>query len=58
MRQMEIRPSVSEAIDMAIKRTKADESQRQSDQLEKSSERRAEQGTIKRTVRKDLGRAA
>jgi hypothetical protein len=42
---------------MATKRTKADKAQRQSDQLEKKSERRPEQ-EIKRKVRKDFSRAA
>jgi hypothetical protein len=35
---------------MATKRTKADKSQRQSDRLEKKSERRPEQGTSKKKV--------
>jgi ribosomal protein L9 len=43
---------------MATKRTKADIAQRQSDQLEKKSERRPEQETSKRKVRKDFSRAA
>jgi hypothetical protein len=43
---------------MAMKRTKADKAQRQSDQLEKKSERRSEQGTSKKAVRKDSSRAA
>jgi hypothetical protein len=43
---------------MATKRTKADKAQRQSDQLEKKSERRPEQETSKRKVRKDFSRAA
>jgi len=43
---------------MATKRTKADKEQRQADQLEKKSERRPEQGTSKRKVRKDFSRAA
>jgi hypothetical protein len=43
---------------MATKRTKVDKEQRQSDQLEKKSERRPEQGTNKRTVRKDVSQAA
>jgi hypothetical protein len=43
---------------MATKRTKADKAQRQSEHLEKKSERRPEQGTGKRKVRKDFSRAA
>ena len=43
---------------MASKRTKADKAQRQSDHLEKKSERRPEQETIKKAVRKDSSRAA
>jgi hypothetical protein len=43
---------------MATKRTKVDKEQRQSDQLEKKSERRPEQGTSKRKVRKDFNQAA
>jgi hypothetical protein len=42
---------------MATKRTKADKAQRQSDQLEKKSERRPEQEASKK-VRKDSSRAA
>jgi hypothetical protein len=42
---------------MATKRTKVDKARRQSDQLEKKSERRPEQGTNKRKVRKDVSRA-
>jgi hypothetical protein len=43
---------------MATKRTKADKAQRQSDQLDKKSERRPEQETSKRKIRKDFSRAA
>ena len=43
---------------MATKRTKTDKAQRQSDQLEKKSERRPEQEISKRKVRKDFRRAA
>ena len=43
---------------MATKRTKADQAQRQADHLEKKSERRPEQETGKRKVRKDSIRAA
>jgi hypothetical protein len=43
---------------MATKRTKADKAQRQTDQLEKKSERRSEQETSKKAVRKDSSRAA
>jgi hypothetical protein len=43
---------------MATKRTKADKAQRQADQLEKRIERRSEQGTSKRKVRKDARKAA
>ena len=43
---------------MATKRTKADQAQRQADQLEKKSERRPEQGTSRKAVRKDSSRAA
>jgi hypothetical protein len=43
---------------MASKRTKADKAQRQADQLDKKSERRPEQATSKRKVRKDSTRAA
>jgi hypothetical protein len=53
-----IRPSLWEHIDMAIKRTKADLAQRKADQLEKKSERRPEQETSKKAVRKDSSRAA
>ena len=42
---------------MASKRTKADKAQRQSDQLEKKSERRPEQAVSKK-VSKDSSRAA
>jgi hypothetical protein len=38
--------------------TNRDKAQRQSDQLEKKSERRPEQGTSKRKERKDFSRAA
>lgn len=50
--------SLWEHIDMAMKRTRADQAHRQADQLEKKSERRPEQGISKKTVRKDSGRAA
>jgi len=43
---------------MATKRTKADLAQRKADHLEKKSERRPEQETSKRKVRKDSSRAA
>jgi hypothetical protein len=43
---------------MATKRTKVDKEQRQSDQLEKKSERRPERETLKRKVRKNFSRAA
>jgi hypothetical protein len=43
---------------MATKRTKADKEQRQSEQLEKKSERRAEQDTLKIKLPKDFSRAA
>jgi hypothetical protein len=43
---------------MATKRTKADKAQRQTDQLEKKSERRLEQETSKGKARKDSSRAA
>jgi hypothetical protein len=43
---------------MATKRTKADKAQRRSDQLEKKSERRPEQETGEREIRKDSSRAA
>ena len=43
---------------MATKRTKADKAQRQTDQLEKKSERRLEQETSKEKARKDSSRAA
>jgi hypothetical protein len=43
---------------MATKRTKADKAQRLADQLEKKSERRAEQGTSKKKARNDSSRAA
>jgi hypothetical protein len=52
------RDGMWETVGMATKRTKADKAQRQSDQLEKKSERRPEQGTSKRKVRKDFSRAA
>jgi hypothetical protein len=47
-----------ENVGMATKRTKADKAQRQSDQLEKKSERRPEPETSKRKVRKDSSRTA
>jgi hypothetical protein len=50
--------SVLMSTGMAIKLTKADKEQRQADQLDKQSERRHEQGTTKRKVRKDSSRAA
>jgi hypothetical protein len=53
-----IGPSLWGGFGMATKRTKADKAQRQADQLEKKSERRPEQGTSKRRVRKDSSRAA
>jgi hypothetical protein len=43
---------------MATKRTKADQAQRKADHLEKKSERRPEQETIKKAVRKDSSLAA
>ena len=43
---------------MAEKRTKADKEQRQTDQLDKKSERRPEQVVRKEKVRKDSSRAA
>ena len=43
---------------MAMKRTKADKAQRQSDQLEKKLERRPEQESSKKAVRKVSSRAA
>jgi hypothetical protein len=43
---------------MATKRTKVDKEQRQAGQLEKKSDRRPEQGTNKKTARKDFSRAA
>ena len=43
---------------MAEKRSKADKEQWLPDQLDKKSERRPEQGTGKRKVRKDFSRAA
>lgn len=52
------RISLWETVGMATKRTKADKAQRQADQLEKKSERRPEQVTSTRKVRKDLSRAA
>jgi hypothetical protein len=53
-----VNPSRWENVGMATKRTKADKAQRQTDQLEKKSERRPEQETGKRKVRKDFSRAA
>jgi hypothetical protein len=53
-----IQPSLWEYVGMATKRTKADKAQRQADQLDKKSERRPEQETGKRKVRKDFSRAA
>jgi len=53
-----IGPTLWETIGMSEKRTKADKEQRQADQLNKKSERRPEQGTSKRKVRKDSSRAA
>jgi hypothetical protein len=43
---------------MAEKRTKAEKEQQQAEQLEKKTERRPEQGTSKRKVKKDSSRAA
>ena len=43
---------------MATKRTKADKEQRQADHLEEKSERRPQQETTKKAVRKDSSRAA
>jgi len=43
---------------MANKRTKADKAQRQADQLEKKTERRPEQVTGEKTVRKKGRQAA
>ena len=43
---------------MAEKRTKTDKEQRQTDQLDKKSERRPEQVVSKEKVRKDSSRAA
>jgi hypothetical protein len=56
--ELAIQPSLWETVAMATKRTKTDKAQRQSDQLEKKSERRPQQGTNKKTVRKDFSRAA
>jgi len=53
-----ILPGRWENVGMATKRTKADQAQRQADQLEKKSERRPEQGTSRKAVRKDSSRAA
>jgi hypothetical protein len=47
-----------EGFDMATKRTKADKEQRQSEQLEKKSERRLEKETITRRLPKQFSRAA
>ena len=55
---LRIKPSLWETVGMAEKRTKADKQQRLADQLDKKSERRPEQGTGKRKVRKDSSRAA
>jgi hypothetical protein len=43
---------------MATKRTKVDKEQRQSEQLEKKSERRPEQGILKSKVPEEFSRAA
>lgn len=45
-------------LGMSEKRAKADKEQRQADHLDKKSERRPEQGTSKKKVRKDFSRAA
>jgi hypothetical protein len=57
-RGLGISPSRWKNVTMATKRTKADKAQRQADQLDKKSERRLQQETSKRKVRKDSGRAA
>lgn len=47
-----------ETVPMATKRTKAEEEQRRSEQLEKKSERRPEQETSNEKVPQDISRAA
>jgi hypothetical protein len=54
----ESRIACAKLFGMATKRTKADKAQRQADQLDKKSERRPEQATRQREVRKDTSRAA
>jgi hypothetical protein len=53
---LRIKPSLWETVGMAEKRTKAIKKWL-ADQLDKKSERRPEQGTGKRKVRKDSSRA-